>query len=208
MNQKKMISIALILVVLASLFFVAISSSDEEFTSTSQETTETTTEVTTELTTEPTTVATTQEETTTTEVTTTETTAAATTTTVKATTTTQATTQASTTKATTTATTTQKATTTTSSVADWVLEERAAGCSICSSKSCASLFATNKWGDATVDATLCSKYSVYSDPTLYCQTCGKTKGNGTNNTCENFLIDTNCDLCGAAVYAQTCHTCK
>ncbi|MFI3141675.1 MAG: fibronectin type III domain-containing protein [Clostridia bacterium] len=182
----------------------------ETYSVSTDEVEETTTEVTT--TTEPTTVVTTTAATTTTQKATT--TTSATTTTQKATTTTAATTHVTsttaaattTTKATTTTqkATTTAATTTSSTVSAFVEARREAGCTICGSKTCPSLYATNQWGDACVDGSLCPEYAS----TLYCSVCGKLEGDGSNNTCRQCIMDTTCPLCGELVIANTCHTCS
>ncbi|MFI3141499.1 MAG: fibronectin type III domain-containing protein [Clostridia bacterium] len=178
----------------------------ETYTVSTDKVEETTTEVTT--TTVPTTVVTTTAATTTTQKATT--TTAATTTTQKATTTTAATTHVTSTTAaattTTKATTTTAATTTTSestTISARLEYLRETGCTICGSTSCPSLYA-EKWGVACVDATLCPEYGS----SLYCSVCGKLEGDGTNGTCNMYLIDTNCTRCGAAVEAMKCHTCS
>lgn len=99
-------------------------------------------------------------------------------------------------------------TTTSSTVSAVVLAARAAGCEICGSTSCASLYATNKWGVATVDSELCPEYSIYTDATIYCQDCGKLKGDGTNGTCTQCLVDSYCRWCGDEVLTGQCHTCN
>lgn len=89
-----------------------------------------------------------------------------------------------------------------------IAESEAAGCKYCGSHSCPSFYATNRWGGATVDVTLCPMYDSHKDPSKYCQTCGKPKGDGTNGTCVNFLQAWNCPVCGKWVEAMTCHTCN
>ena len=42
-----------------------------------------------------------------------------------------------------------------------------------------------------------------------CSDCGKVIGNGTNGTCNQWLMgDVNCPNCGEYVKVRTCHTCK
>ena len=82
------------------------------------------------------------------------------------------------------------------------------GCVYCGSKSCASFYAVNKWGNTAYDPSKCPKYSAKNDPVKYCQDCGKKTGDGKNGTCEKFTVNTKCPLCGESVKAKTCHTCK
>lgn len=82
------------------------------------------------------------------------------------------------------------------------------GCKFCGSHSCPSFYAVNQWGGAYVDGTLCPQYSAHKDPSKYCQTCGKPKGDGSNGTCNTFNQSMNCPNCGEWVEAWVCHTCK
>ena len=72
------------------------------------------------------------------------------------------------------------------------------GCSFCGSHTCKSIY--------TQVLTDCPKYSEKKDPTIYCQVCGKKKGDGYNGTCEWFLQACNCPDCGKWVEALTCHS--
>ncbi|MDD4474926.1 MAG: hypothetical protein PHV95_03915 [Eubacteriales bacterium] len=80
------------------------------------------------------------------------------------------------------------------------------GCPICGSHSCPSFYAVNEWGYTRYDMSKCPKYDIKKDPLYYCQDCGRKVGNGDNNTCQQFVVDTVCPICGKLVKANTCHT--
>lgn len=80
------------------------------------------------------------------------------------------------------------------------------GCPYCNSHSCKSFYTVDEWGNACYDETKCPKYSAKNDPNEYCQDCGKKIGNGDNDTCVRFTVDTTCPICGKTVKAKTCHT--
>lgn len=87
----------------------------------------------------------------------------------------------------------------------WILNLELEGCEMCGSHSCPSFYATDEWGGASVDFTKCPKYSVQSDPTKYCQECGREKWSQSNPTgCFRYLQDTQCE-CGELVEGNTCH---
>lgn len=87
----------------------------------------------------------------------------------------------------------------------WILNLELEGCSMCGSHSCPSFYATDEWGGATVDYTKCPKYSDKSDPTKYCQTCGRPLWSQSDPTgCFRYLQDTTCE-CGELVKGNTCH---
>lgn len=50
--------------------------------------------------------------------------------------------------------------------------------------------------------------NIDSGDGVHCPDCGRVMGDGTNGTCDKFLVDTNCPRCGAAVKAMECHSCK
>jgi len=80
------------------------------------------------------------------------------------------------------------------------------GCEYCGSHSCPSFYTTDEWGQACVDVTKCPEYDKKKDPIYYCQVCGKPSGVGSNGTCVNFTVDTECPDCGEFVKARTCHS--
>ena len=90
----------------------------------------------------------------------------------------------------------------------WILNLELEGCPYCGSHSCPSFYATDEWGNACPDVTICPKYSEKSNPIYYCQECGKKNGDGSNGTCVQFLHACNCPNCGVWVESNTCHTCK
>lgn len=56
---------------------------------------------------------------------------------------------------------------------------------------------------ATGDVNKCPEYNKEEDPTLYCQTCGKS-----TLVCERWLVDKKCECCGESVPARACHHCQ
>lgn len=55
----------------------------------------------------------------------------------------------------------------------------------------------------TGDKTKCEGYDKKKDATLYCQTCGKS-----TSICESWVVDVQCERCGASVAAFECHHCS
>ena len=90
----------------------------------------------------------------------------------------------------------------------WILNLELEGCPYCGSHSCPSFYATDEWGNASPDSTLCPKYDITKDPIKYCQICHKKNGDGSNGTCVQFVNACYCPNCGEYVEANTCHTCK
>lgn len=80
------------------------------------------------------------------------------------------------------------------------------GCEHCGSHSCPSFYTTDEWGQACYDETKCPQYNKKNDSKYYCQVCGKPSGVGSNGTCVNFTVDTECPDCGEFVKARTCHS--
>ena len=89
---------------------------------------------------------------------------------------------------------------------NFIVSMEAKGCEHCGSHSCPSFYATDKWGNAILDATKCPEYNKKNDPLYYCQDCGKKVGDGSNGTCVMFTVDVKCPDCGASVSANTCHS--
>ena len=82
------------------------------------------------------------------------------------------------------------------------------GCPYCGKHDCASFYATDEWGNTCYTPNKCPKYDIHSDPVYYCQDCGKPTGDGSHDTCVQFVVADNCPNCGAWVEAWKCHTCK
>lgn len=79
------------------------------------------------------------------------------------------------------------------------------GCPFCGSHSCPSFYDVNEWGFTRYNQALCPKYSEKSDPTKYCQDCGRELWSPSNPTgCFRYLQDTDCE-CGEHVKGNTCH---
>lgn len=89
---------------------------------------------------------------------------------------------------------------------DFIVSLEEKGCSICGSHTCKSFYALDEWGNACYDITKCPKYTEKYDPTIYCSTCGKKIGDGSNGTCVRFVEDTVCEICNSAVKGKTCHS--
>lgn len=89
---------------------------------------------------------------------------------------------------------------------NFIVSMEAKGCEHCGSHSCPSFYATDKWGNAILDATKCPEYNKKNDPLYYCQDCGKKVGDGSNGTCVMFTVDVKCPDCGASVSGNTCHS--
>ena len=82
------------------------------------------------------------------------------------------------------------------------------GCSRCGSHNCPSFYAVDEWGNTCYDPSQCPKYDVHEDPVHYCQECGKACGDGTNDTCVQFVSACHCPNCGEPVDRRTCHSCE
>lgn len=89
---------------------------------------------------------------------------------------------------------------------DFIVSLEKKGCSICGSHTCKSFYAVDEWGNACYDITKCPKYTIKNDPTVYCSTCGKKIGDGSNGTCVRYVNDTVCEICHGAVKGKTCHS--
>ncbi len=89
---------------------------------------------------------------------------------------------------------------------DFILGLEKKGCPYCGSHSCKSFYTYDEWGNACYDPTKCEGYSVKNDPNEYCQECGKKIGDGGNNTCVRFTVDTKCPVCKEQVKGKTCHS--
>ena len=81
------------------------------------------------------------------------------------------------------------------------------GCPTCGSKSCVSFYALDQWGKTHYTPSKCPKYDVKNDPVHYCQDCDKKTGDGSKNTCVQFVNAANCPNCGKQVGARVCHSC-
>ena len=81
------------------------------------------------------------------------------------------------------------------------------GCPYCGSHSCPSFYATDRYGSAAIDFSLCPKYDERTDPAKFCQTCGMPRGLGLDH-CTHLTKSMNCPLCGEWVEAGACHHCK
>ncbi len=88
----------------------------------------------------------------------------------------------------------------------FILNLELEGCPYCGSHSCPSFYGTDEWGNAGYFPNLCPKYDIKKDPVYYCQVCGRKNGNGDNNTCQKYIVDTICPICGKLVKANECHT--
>lgn len=82
----------------------------------------------------------------------------------------------------------------------------AEGCAFCGSHSCKSFYYVSAAGVPMCNPKLCPEYDSKTDPTQYCQDCGKKVGNGSNGTCEKFLVDGTCPICKEDVKANECHS--
>ena len=89
---------------------------------------------------------------------------------------------------------------------DFIVSLEKKGCSICGSHTCKSFYAVDEWGNSCYDITKCPKYTIKNDPTVYCSTCGKKIGDGSNGTCVRYVEDTVCEICHGAVKGKTCHS--
>ena len=89
---------------------------------------------------------------------------------------------------------------------DFIVSLEKKGCSNCGSHTCKSFYAVDEWGNSCYDITKCPKYTIKNDPTVYCSTCGKKIGDGSNGTCVRYVEDTVCEICHGAVKGKTCHS--
>lgn len=80
------------------------------------------------------------------------------------------------------------------------------GCPYCGSHSCSSFYATDEWGNACYTPSKCPKYDITKDSAEYCLICGKKNGDGNNDTCQKWIVDFVCSICGELVPANECHT--
>lgn len=88
----------------------------------------------------------------------------------------------------------------------WIQNLEIQGCQICGAHDCPSIYAVDEWGGACPDLKKCPHYDEKKDPMKYCPDCGRPIGNGDNGTCQQFLRDTICDICGQQVKGLKCHT--
>ncbi len=82
------------------------------------------------------------------------------------------------------------------------------GCPYCGKHDCPSFYAVDEWGNTCYTPSKCPEYSAHKDPVYYCQTCGRKCGDGSGETCVQFIHACNCPNCGEWVEARTCHNCK
>lgn len=88
----------------------------------------------------------------------------------------------------------------------YILNLELEGCPYCGSHSCSSFYVVDEWGNACYTPSKCPQYDKTKDAAEYCQVCGRKNGNGDNNTCQKWIIDFNCPICGELVKANKCHT--
>ncbi len=88
----------------------------------------------------------------------------------------------------------------------YILNLEQEGCPYCCSHSCASFYALDEWGNTCYTPSKCPQYDKTMDAAEYCQVCGRKNGNGDNNTCQKWIIDFTCPICGELVKANECHT--
>ena len=79
-------------------------------------------------------------------------------------------------------------------------------CAYCGSHSCPSFYYVSSAGIPMCNPSLCPQYNVKKDPIKYCQTCGRPNGDGNNGTCQKYIVDTICPICGELIKAHECHT--
>ena len=82
------------------------------------------------------------------------------------------------------------------------------GCPYCGKHDCPSFYAVDEWGNTCYTPSKCPEYDAHKDPVYYCQTCGRKCGDGSGETCVQFVNACNCPNCGKRVEARTCHNCK
>lgn len=83
-------------------------------------------------------------------------------------------------------------------------------CSYCGQKECKGWFIRDDLLQG-YNEQLCDEYSVYKDPFVYCQRCGKHSYSvefSLTETCNWQINDGNCYFCGEWVQGHTCHYCK
>ncbi len=88
----------------------------------------------------------------------------------------------------------------------YILNLELEGCPYCGSHTCSSFYAVDKWGNACYTPSKCPQYNKTKDSAEYCQACGRKNGNGDNNTCQKWIVDFTCPICGERVKANQCHT--
>lgn len=88
----------------------------------------------------------------------------------------------------------------------YILNLEQEGCPYCGSHSCASFYAVDEWGNTCYTPSKCPQYDKTKDAAEYCQVCGRKNGNGDNNTCQKWIVDFTCPICGELVKANECHT--
>lgn len=88
----------------------------------------------------------------------------------------------------------------------YILNLEQEGCPYCGSHSCASFYAVDEWGNTCYTPSKCPQYDKTKDAAEYCQVCGRKNGNGDNNSCQKWIIDFTCPICGELVKANKCHT--
>lgn len=89
----------------------------------------------------------------------------------------------------------------------FILNLELEGCPYCGKNDCQSFYATDEWGNTCYTPSKCPQYDIHKDPVCYCQTCGRKCGDGSNDTCVQFVTACNCPNCGKYVEARTCHSC-
>ena len=88
----------------------------------------------------------------------------------------------------------------------YILNLELEGCPYCGSHSCPSFYAVDEWGNTCYTPSKCPQYDKTKDAAEYCQVCGRKNGNGDNNTCQKWIVDFTCPICGELVKANKCHT--
>ena len=88
----------------------------------------------------------------------------------------------------------------------YILNLEKEGCPYCGSHSCPSFYAVDEWGNTCYTPSQCPRYDITKDPVYYCQVCGRKNGNGDNDTCQKWIVDFTCPICGKLVKANECHT--
>ena len=90
----------------------------------------------------------------------------------------------------------------------YILNLELKGCKYCGSHSCPSFYAVDEWGNTCYAPSHCPEYDIHKDPVYYCQKCGKACGDGSGDTCVQFINACACPNCAEYVDSWTCHTCK
>lgn len=88
----------------------------------------------------------------------------------------------------------------------YILNLELTGCPYCGSHACPSFYAVDEWGNTCYTPSKCPQYDKTKDAAEYCQVCGRKNGNGDNNTCQKWIVDFTCPICGKLVKANECHT--